>query len=279
MLIKTPNDISREAERLATSIYEVAQWGKTHPNNRRYASHSAGLIKLPPVFQSVAGSKYGDGLHNLVAMIRTLSDYDEEGARTRRPTLAELPARYNAYGGLPKMTGREIRKVHNWMLQVNFALRAAVLQQEEAAPTSGMERLSVAQRVFYRLYSGVNCRRAFVTHAPDNRYELKPLRYASEEAILAWIEQECVQKHLSGGVYGARPTSGEWDAYGLRGQTKTICADAEARISDISQRASHMDKQGLCQEADILDKRMQFMLDTIGRLGDMEGAICSRAGG
>ena len=45
--------------------------------------------------------------------------------------LNDIVDRYNYYGGLPKLSEQDLRKVHNWLQLINFALRAAVLEQTE----------------------------------------------------------------------------------------------------------------------------------------------------
>lgn len=244
-----------DAETLARLIHELARWPKNHPNSGRYAS--AGLLKLPPALLQGDTAAEGSGRHrNLVAMIRVVSDYQGQQAGDGL-TLAELPALFNEYGGRPILSESATRKVHNWVQQVSFALRAAVMEQEMRAPTrgTGWDTLTVADRVVKRLYSGDGPRLSFVTRALDNPYELKPLRYASLAAIRRWVEQEHQQRIASAGSrdYGASPTPQEWKNYGLRGQKRTIYAAFEAHVEAYLVRASTLDAQKQWRDADKLD--------------------------
>lgn len=246
-----------QAEALAETIHGLTQWSKSHPNARRTA---LALFKLPPVFTAVADSKYGNGRKNLEAMIKTLADY-EEGEDL---TLAELPKRYNAYGGQPGLSDRDLRRVHGWLQTVSFAVRAAMLEQEDRSErtASARPRNSVASRVAKRLFGG-ETKRTFVTHAPGSRYEMKPLRYASQDAIERWISQEYAQrlacKRGDEIIYGAQPTEAEWDAFGLRGQTRTLMAQIQTEIETLISEAAMHDRAGQFQEADALDYRLKQM--------------------
>jgi hypothetical protein len=250
----TPNNFSGQADELATLMRGLCQGGTP---GKRTASDAPGLIKLPPVFTS--DGKYGDSQRNLVAMIRTISDYEDGTNGGDRPTLSDMPALYNAHGGMPKMSEREMRKVHNWMQQVSFGLRAAVMEQEERSPSMGLEHLSVPERVARRMYSDQQSRRVFVTYASDNRYEIKPLRYAGMDAIKRWVAQEYAQKAAQSGGYGAQPTQHEWDVYGLRGQTRTICSAIQGRIQRMLTSASEMDGGENFRDADRMDARLAQM--------------------
>lgn len=252
--------------RLADRMHALNQWPKSHPLARRdecgVVRH--GLVKLPPVFTAARGSeahtKYGDGHTNLVAMLQVLSDYDGAGDMT----LADLPARYNAHGGLPRLADKDVRTVHNWLQQVSVALRAAVMDEEEARPTEG--GLSVPERVLRRLFSGT--RRAFVVASPENRYAFKPLRHAPESTILRWLEEEYAQKKAwaKGGesVYGAVPSQDEWFWYGVRSQEKNIHErsprDSIRAITDrlyaMAEDAQQYDLKGQSRAADRLDQHL-----------------------
>jgi hypothetical protein len=243
--------LSEHAEALADKMHELTAWRKSHPNSQRF---QRGLLKLPPVFSS---EKYGDPKTNLVAMIKTLSDYEEseEGLK-----LAELPARYNAHGGLPEMKERDLRKVHNWLQQVSFGVRAAMIALEIEKPTAELAHLDPPERVYQLLFA--ECpRRIFVTYAADNRYELKPLRYADANAKRRWLQQEYAQltgQHtVTAGTFGARPSQEEWDAFGLRGQMRTVFSSVSSQIENLIRQAESLDSEGRHKEADALDYRLQ----------------------
>ncbi len=254
--IRTDNTINSQAELLAEVIFDIVQWPKSNHNYRRFASN---LVKLPPIFLG-NDQKHGEGKRNLVAMIKVVSEYEEGDPQGNYPTLTELPARYNSYGGMPVMSEKDMRKVHSWMQSVSFALRAAILDQELKKSNS---RDEVVQEVYKRLYAN-NPRRAFVTYAANNRYEIKPLRYASEDAKRRWIAQELDQKQsINMDVYGAQPSLHEWEAYGLRGQSKTACAAISDKIDEIIQCAEVMDQQGRYAEADALDYRIAQMIQSL----------------
>lgn len=241
----------KNAESLANAMHELAVWSKSHPNAQRYQKS---LLKLPPVFTS---DKHGDAKKNLIAMIKTLADYEESEESL---TLAELPKRYNEYGGKPGLEERDLRKVHNWAQQVSFGIRAAMLSKEIENPTEGMEQQHPAERVYQLLYA--DCpRRAFVTYASDNRYELKPLRYADESAKRRWLKQEYAQlvegRTVTAGTFGARPTQQEWDVFGLRGQMRTVFSSVSSQIEELIKKAEILDSAGRYSEADGLDLRLK----------------------
>lgn len=265
--------LQERAERLASVIHEIAQWSKSHPNARRYAS---GYLKLPPVF---AGGKHGHDKHNLTAMIKTLGDYEDGRPDGTFPTLAELPAIYNGYGGAPHLTERDMRKVHNWMQQVSFGVRAAMLKMEEREPSDLGVEMNVPDRVHALLYAS-NPRRAFVTFSPDNRYELKPLRYADDEAKRRWLREEYAQmrggRMVTASAYGARPSQAEWDLYGLRGQMRTVFASMREQIGDLIRRAAQLDGSGDYDEADDMDARLLALsanLENFERWGDLSASL------
>jgi hypothetical protein len=245
--------ISQNAQMLADAMHEIAVWSKTHPNAQRFAKN---LLKLPPVFTS---DKYGDPKGNLIAMIKTLSDYEESDESL---TLSDLPKRYNEYGGTPNLEEKDLRKVHNWAQQVSFGIRAAMLDKEISNPTNGTESDDPAERIYQLLYA--NCpKRAFVTYASDNRYELKPLRYADDAAKKRWIKQEYTQltenKIVTAGAFGARPSQQEWDAFGLRGQIRTAFSSVSAQIEELVKKAEVLDSSGKFSEADNLDLRLKHL--------------------
>jgi len=242
--------IAKNAEALADKMHELAVWSKAHPNSSKF---KRGIFKLPPVFSS---DKHGDPRKNLIAMIKTLADYEESDAA---PKLAELPSRYNQYGGGPELNEKDLRKIHNWLQQVGFGIRAAMLINEMENPTESMSHLDVPERVFHMLFAN-HPRRTFVTYASDNKYELRPLRYADSKAKLRWLKEEFAQLNnkrvITAGGFGVRPTQQEWDTFGLRGQTKTALASVNSQIDNLVGQAKALDFEGKFTEADILDFKL-----------------------
>ena len=118
------------AESIAKTMHELAQWSRTHPNSKKYHKN---LIKLPPVFL-LESDKNGSGLNNLIAMIKTIGEYEDGDENGVFPKLADLPSLYNQNGGLPILSEKDLRKIHNWVQQVGFGIRAAVMEQEGRKP-------------------------------------------------------------------------------------------------------------------------------------------------
>lgn len=250
--------LSNHAESIAETMHELAQWSKSHSNSKKF---NRNLIKLPPVFL-LNSEVYGNGLHNLVAMIKTIGEYEDGNENGCFPKLAELPAIYNKYGGKPELTNKDLRKIHNWVQQVGFGIRAAIMEQEEKKPMfEDWSKLSVAERVYRRLYMH-NDRRSFVTCSPNNKNEYKPLRYADDNVKLKWIEQEYVQKKNKKTTirYGAQPTPQEWKDYGLSGQPVTIVRNQiKQQISVLLNLAKKHDLAGEYEQADIITRRINKM--------------------
>lgn len=208
------------------------------------------LIKLPPVFTK-GYSKYGDPKRNLIAMIRTLSEYSEGDAER----LTALPLLYNQMGGLPLLNEDSMRRVHNWLQQVGFSVRAAAIEKERQ---SGCDIESGVRHVFEKLY-GKNIKKGvFVTFAPNSSYQLKPLRYANRDAICRWITQEWQQRDagLVGTQYGATPTPEEWESFGLRGQLKAPYYSITQAIKRLSSQAYLEDVMGNYNQADHFDRQI-----------------------
>jgi len=250
--------LSAQAEEIAKIMHELAQWSKSHPNSRRYTKN---LIKLPPVFLSNS-EKHGNGLDNLVAMIKTIGEYEDGDANGCQPRLADLPALYNKHGGSPELSEKDLRKIHNWVQQVGFGIRAAIMEQEERSPLfDDWRKLSVPERVYRRLYAH-NDKRAFVTCSPRNKNEYKPLRYADRDVKLSWIEQEYEQKKTKrmSAKYGAKPTAQEWKDYGLSGQPiRQMRRQIEEKVSELLCMAQKHDNNGEYEQADAITSRINKM--------------------
>ena len=241
-----------KAVRLAETMYELNQWSKSHPLSNRYA-HSRGLIKLPPVF---LGRKDSDAWVNLVTMIKVAAEYEEGLPNGDSLTLAELPGRFNVHGGMQKLASKDVRKVHNWIQQLSFAMRAAAI---EIALHTSTTREEAQEKVYRELYAA--SKRAFVTHSPDNRHEYKPLRYASESAKKRWIGDEITQRETACCTpYGAKPTPQEWASYALSGQSpRAVIAAITSQIAGLVREAQELDGKGRLTEADVVALRIKAL--------------------
>lgn len=254
-----PYSIYANAESLADSMHRIAHWAKTHPNSQK---HTLGIIKLPPVFATDE-----NGRSNLVAIIKTLAEYEDGCVDGSSLTLQELPDRYNHNGGMPKLASSDLRKVHNWLQQVSFAIRAAAIDH---ALDNGMNDADeIASIVLSNLYS--NEKRAFVTFSPDNKYELKPLRHANADAKKGWIAQEVKQRLASDtSEYGAKPNYVEWKVYGHKGHNRVVDAAFAEELTALIKQANVLDGDGKYEEADMIDIKLnQCMnnLDILARVG------------
>lgn len=245
------------AESIAKTMHELAQWSRTHPNSRKYHKN---LIKLPPVFL-LESDKNGSGLNNLIAMIKTIGEYEDGDENGVFPKLADLPSLYNQNGGLPILSEKDLRKIHNWVQQVGFGIRAAVMEQEGRKPLfDDWSKLTIPERVFRRLYAH-NERRSFITCSPSNRNEYKPLRYADGKMKLKWIEQEYEQrKYKKIFKYGAAPTAQEWESYGLSGQlVRKSKNQLKEEINVLLKLAEKHDAAGEYRQADEISHRINKM--------------------
>lgn len=254
-----PYSIYDNAESLADSMHRIAHWAKNHPNSQK---HTLGVIKLPPVFATD-----DNGYKNLVAIIKTLAEYEDGCQDGSSLTLQELPDRYNHNGGLPKLASSDLRKVHNWLHQVSFAIRAAAI--DHALDSGAEDADEIASMVLSNLYS--NEKRAFVTFSSDNKYELKPLRYANQDAKRGWIVQE-VKQRLAHNIseYGAKPNFVEWKLYGHKGHSKIVDSAFAEELTALIKEAAELDKVGKYEEADMIDVKLnQSMtnLDIFARVG------------
>ena len=141
--LMNPNFLKENSEIIANIIYYLATPLKN--NGVRLASDA--LFKLPPVFSNTNHDKYGNGKKNLVAMIKTISEYNNN----KSLTLNDLPSIYNINGGLPDLTIKDMRKVHNWTNQVEFGLRAAMIYLEHNRSHGNFDY--VPDKVFKTLYA------------------------------------------------------------------------------------------------------------------------------
>jgi hypothetical protein len=250
--------LQAHAESIAKTMHELAQWSKAHPNSRKYHRN---LIKLPPVFL-LNNDSHGDGLQNLIAIIKTIGDYEDGDINGNYPKLADLPDIYNAYSGKPVLSNKDLRKIHNWVQQVSFGIRAAIMEQEEQKPLfADWDKFTTPERVFRRLYLH-NHRRSFITCSPTNKNEYKPLRYADETIKMKLIEQEYEQRRnkKSSTKYGAKLTNQEWQQYGLSGQpVRHMRKEIEEKISVLLTLAEKHDIDGEYEQADGITQRINNM--------------------
>ena len=250
----------RANEELASAILALAV-----PRRIAGASYSEQpLLKLPPVFTGGGNGKYGDPKRNLIAMIRTLSEY-ESGKAER---LSDLPSLYNSHGGMPEMGVESLRRVHNWSQQVAFAVRAAAIEQERRG---GVSREIGTRRVYDRLFGPDPVRRktAFVAFSPDSSYQLRPLRYATRDAIQRWISQEWDQRQagITGNEYGASLTAQEWESFGLKGQSRPLSASVHQELARLVTAAQDEDAAGRFSQADLIDRQITAIEKSIEKLG------------
>jgi len=263
------HSLSAHANELAKIMHEISHWSKTHPNAKKY---SRALIKLPPVFLT-SSNKHGNGLNNLVAIIKTICAYEEGLDNGEYPRLVDLPAIYNGYGGLPALTEKDYRKVHNWVQQVVFGIRVACTRTQNAQPLfNDWNSLPVPERVFRRLYA-YNPKRPFITCSMDNKNNYKPLKYADDAVKRKWIEQEYVQKknkkmHAS---YGAKPTYQEWRDYGLSGQVgRQVKNQIQKQIGELLILAEEYDKAGEYEKAESITSKIHKMNQDLATLNSQE---------
>ena len=252
-LLQAPGtSLIASAENLADAIHALAQWPKTHENSKRTA---ASLFKLPPALSTDV-----NGRRNLIAMIKAMSDYENGCADGTVLTLNDLPAQFNKYGGRPALTEKDMRRVHNWLQQVSFGIRAAYVSSycnnNNSRFASENYRDSIAKMIDDELYGGA--RSKFVTYSLDNKYELKPLRFATQEARCRWINQE-IKQYVNGEAYGVRPSEMEWEIFGLRGHCRTACAEIRKEIDELIRRADALDARAQYEDSDALVSRMLLL--------------------
>jgi hypothetical protein len=216
------------------------------------------LIKLPPYFSN---SRKYNIKKNLTAMLKVLHEYEDSD---NNPTLSELPSLFNKYGGSPKLTDKDVRRVHNWVHQIGFGLRATAI---EVARREGIK--DIADTVCDWLYND-DTRRTFVACDSANKNEYKPLRYASREAKYKWINEEVEQLANNEPQFGAKPTSDEWFYYGLKGQSKCPSKKITENAKQIARCAYLLDESERYVDADKLDARIARMVRNLEMLQNWE---------
>lgn len=237
------NYLKQNAVALANTIYSICIWNK---KNTRQASVSKNLIKVPPIFLYPE-----DGKRTLVALIHTIDDYNNKSL-----TLKELPSHFNKYCGKTIIGNNDLRKIHNWIQQINFGLRAAtILYEINKNPNS--TKLAIASSVHKNL-----CWEDGFSYVIREENEYKPLKYASRPVILKWLEEE-VNQITNNQVFGAQPSDEEKELYGVRKHNDNIYGEAEENVHQLLKEAKAKDVQGDYTMADTYDCFLKNLYDNI----------------
>lgn len=230
-----------QAKELAKVMHRIAAWSNEYPEQKK---SSASLIKLPPIFLIGTTGSQEEGKKNLEAMVKTLADYQTDGL-----TLNELPGRYASYGGTVK--GEEIgtRKIHNWMHQVAFGIRAAMVDIYDDNSSATNVAYSVTNMLD-------NAPLVFVARAGN---EYRPLRYASADNKERWLRDEIMQRRAGTNYnnYGAQITDDEWCQHGVGMQYRVAHMSLKDGIDKLVKEASLKDQRGEYEEADVIDKALR----------------------
>lgn len=230
-----------QAKEIAKVMHRIAAWSNDYPELKK---KSANLIKLPPVFLGGNNGSPSDGRKNLEAMIKVLADYQLSGL-----TLNELPQRYASYGGTVKGDEIGTRRIHNWMHQVAFGIRAAMIEMND---DEGDEAIRVASNVAEVLEQSPL---VFVAREGN---EYRPLRYASRDAKERWLCEEVVQQRLGTNYnsYGAQITDDEWCQNGVGMQYRVAHSSLKSSIEKLVRQAQKLDQLGQYTEADTIDEAL-----------------------
>ena len=216
---------------LSNIIFDAS---KKRKGSKDISEKNQPVLKLPPVFLSVT-----DGRKNIEAMIRVVDEYENIDLN-----ISMLSDRFMLLGG--KDAPKNPRTIHNWLYQINLAIRLALIQKYKNSD-------NIEQLIYDAMYE--NKKRSFITHAPNKKYSLKPLRYAPGNIIKNWIKQEVnqVETWNTGSTFGAKPSVAEWEEYGLRGQNKDYNTEVRDQINKIIAIAENCDSAGEHFLADDLD--------------------------
>lgn len=232
-------------------MHKMAVWSNEYPDMKKV---SAGTIKLPPIFLGGASGDPKEGLRNLEAMVKTMLDYSEGKEELK---LADLPTRYAQYGGTVKNNEDiGLRRIHNWLHQVAFGVRAALLQREMKR-YGGDSRKAVEATANIMLSED-----APLVFVAKNDNEYRPLRYASRENCVRWLADEArqIKSGTAASDYGARVTDEEWVQNGVGMQFRSAHSDLKRGLSEMVEEARNMDAQGRFAEADAIDEALSRML-------------------
>jgi hypothetical protein len=235
-------DFKARANELADAIIRTAD---TKVNGR--------IVKLPPSL-----SREAQGRNNLVAVIKLLADYESGD----KDTLNGLTQRFAEYGGRPILAEDQFRKLHNWLRQVSYAIRMAIVDSEyRRAVRNGGDLKLASKRVHDLLYS--DPKRVFVATPVDSPHQYKPLRYATTKNKLRWIEQEMYQREMIAQGkpvrLGARLSDEEWAASGMSGQYEHTMLPIQKRIEELIRTAEKLDSEGRYHQADEVDAILEHL--------------------
>lgn len=229
-----------QAKEIAKVMHRIAAWSNDYPELKK---KSANIIKLPPVFLGGNDNSPVDGRRNLEAMIKVLADYQLSGL-----TLNELPQRYASYGGTTKTADIGTRRIHNWMHQVAFGIRAAMIEMHD----NDANEQEVATVVAHALEQSPL---VFVAREGN---EYRPLRYASREATERWLCEEVVQQRTGTNYnnYGAQITDDEWCQNGVGMQYRIAHSSLKNSIESLVKQAQVLDQMGKYGNADTIDEAL-----------------------
>ena len=229
-----------QAKELAAAMHRIAAWSNHYADKRR---NSPCLIKLPPIFLGGVSGNPKEGQKNLEAMVKTLADYQSDGL-----TLNELPTRYASYGGHVKGDEIGIRRIHNWMHQVAFGIRAAMVDMCDAQNTQSAVVTSVLDGLD-------NAPLVFVARSGN---EYRPLRYASKATKERWIRDEVKQRRagVNYNNYGAQITDDEWCQNGVGMQYRVAHSSLKDSIDKLVAQAHILDNCGKYDEAETIDEAL-----------------------
>lgn len=230
-----------QAKEIARVMHRIAAWSNDYPELKK---RSENLIKLPPVFLTGTDGSPACGRKNLEAMIKVLADYQLSGL-----TLSELPQRYASYGGTVKSAEIGTRRIHNWMHQVAFGIRAAIIEMHD---DNGEDAMRVASNVA-----------DVIEHSPlvfvaREGNEYRPLRYASRDAKERWLCEEVEQQRIGTNYnnYGAQITDEEWCQNGVGMQYRVAHSSLKSSIEKLVKQAQKLDHTGRHNEADTIDEAL-----------------------
>ncbi len=222
-------------------MHRIAAWSNEYPALKR---KSANLIKLPPVFLIGSDGSTLSGKKNLEAMIKVLADYQVSGL-----TLNELPQRYASYGGASKSAEIGTRRIHNWMHQVAFGIRAAMVSMYD-------DSVADAREISVQVVQELDKFPLVFVAREGNEY--RPLRYASNDAKERWICEEVIQQRSGTNYnnYGARITDDEWCQNGVGMQYRVAHSSLKTSIEKLVKQAQKLDLSGHYDDADTIDEAL-----------------------
>lgn len=234
------SELHAHSKEIAKVMHRIAAWSNDYPELKKT---SANLIKLPPVFLGGSNGSPAEGRKNLEAMIKVLSDYQLSNL-----TLNELPQRYASYGGTVKSSEIGTRRIHNWMHQVAFGIRAAMIEMNDN--NEDTQKVASAVTQILDKYPLI-----FVAREGN---EYRPLRYASSDAKERWLCEEVAQQRSGTNYnsYGAQITDDEWYQNGVGMQYRVAHSSLKNSIENLVRQAQKLDQMGKFVEADTIDEAL-----------------------